>query len=690
MPRFVLLLTLGALLVTTPALASDDDPYLWLEEVEGEKALEWVEERSARDTAELEAIPEFDEIHQELLEIYNSQDRIPYVSIQGPWVYNFWRDAEHVRGVWRRTFLDSYLSDDPVWETVIDVDALAEEEGENWVWKGAQGLGPDYRRYLVNLSRGGGDATVVREFDAVTKTWVEDGFRLPEAKSNVGWKDIDTVWVGTDFGEGSLTDSGYPRLVKLWKRGTPLEEAELVYAGEQTDVSVGAFTNRTDEGNYDLVYQTPEFFRGTYRMLLDGHLVKLDIPSDAQPRGFFEGQMMLSLRSDWEVEGATYPKGSLLSIDLDAFLAGSRDFDVIFEPSARVSLSGVSNTRSRLLLVTLDNVRSRLYELTYDDGVWTRDEVDLPGMGSVGLAATSDQHDHYFLTYTDPLTPSSLYLKRPDAEPEKVKSTPEYFDATGMDVVQYEAESADGTMIPYFVMTPKGFEADGQNPTLLYGYGGFEVSMLPRYSAATGKAWVERGGVYVLANIRGGGEFGPRWHQAALRENRQRAYDDFIAVAEDLIDRNITSREHLGIAGGSNGGLLVGAVMVQRPELFEAVVCQVPLLDMKRYHKLLAGASWMAEYGNPDTDDWEYMKEWSPYQNVEEDVDYPRALFYTSTRDDRVHPGHARKMVKKMSDMGHDVLYYENTEGGHGMAANQNQRAYMWALTYAYLFDMLR
>ncbi|HKK71669.1 MAG TPA: prolyl oligopeptidase family serine peptidase [Candidatus Krumholzibacteria bacterium] len=690
MPRFVLLLTLGALLVTTPALASDDDPYLWLEEVEGEKALEWVEERSAEDTAELEAIPEFDEIHQELLEIYNSQDRIPYVSIQGPWLYNFWRDAEHVRGVWRRTFLDSYLSDEPVWETVIDVDALAEEEGENWVWKGAQGLGPDYRRYLVNLSRGGGDATVVREFDAATRTWVEDGFQLPEAKSNVGWKDIDTVWVGTDFGEGSLTDSGYPRLVKLWERGTPLEEAELVYAGEQTDVSVGAFTNRTDQGDYDLVYQTPEFFRGTYRMLLDGHLVKLDIPSDAQPRGFFEGQMMLSLRSDWEVDGTTYPKGALLSIDLDAFLAGGRDFDVIFEPSERVSLSGVSNTRSRLLLVTLDNVRSRLYELTYDDGAWTRDEVELPGMGSVGLAATSDQHDHYFLTYTDPLTPSSLYLKRPGAEPEKVKSTPEYFDASGMDVVQYEAESADGTMIPYFVMTPKGFEADGQNPTLLYGYGGFEVSMLPRYSAATGKAWVERGGVYVIANIRGGGEFGPRWHQAALRENRQRAYDDFIAVAEDLIDRDITSREHLGIAGGSNGGLLVGAVMVQRPELFEAVVCQVPLLDMKRYHQLLAGASWMAEYGNPDTDDWKYMKEWSPYQNVEEDADYPRALFYTSTRDDRVHPGHARKMVKKMTDMGHDVLYYENTEGGHGMAANQNQRAYMWALTYAYLFDMLR
>lgn len=690
MLRRILLLTLATLWVASPALASDDDPYLWLEEVEGEKALEWVEAKSARDTEEIEAHPSFEPIHEELLGIYNSSDRIPYVSmVDENRLYNFWQDAEHKRGVWRRTTLASYTSDDPQWEVVIDVDALAEAEGENWVWKGAQGLYPDYDRYLVRLSRGGGDAVVVREFDAKSKTWVEGGFELPEAKSQLGWKDRDTVWVGTDFGEGSLTDSGYPRIVKEWKRGTELSQATTVFEGEQTDVSVGGYTAHTPEGDYHLVYQTPEFFKGTYRMFRDGELVTIDIPVDAQPQGFFRGQMMVSLRTDWTVGGNTYPADALLAIGIDDFFDGSRDFEVLFQPEDRVSLAGSTSTQDILLLATLDNVRSRVYEMRRENGAWKRTEVTLPGIGSVGLAATSDFSNTYMLTYTDMLTPSSLYVKAPGETPEQIKTTPAYFDATGMEVAQYEAKSADGTMIPYFVMMPKGFEANGQNPTLLYGYGGFEVSMLPRYSAAQGKAWVERGGVYVLANIRGGGEFGPKWHQAALQENRQRCYDDFIAIAEDLIDRDITSSDHLGIAGGSNGGLLVGAVMVQRPDLFEAVVCQVPLLDMKRYHKLLAGASWMAEYGDPDTDDWEFMKEWSPYQNVDADADYPKALFYTSTRDDRVHPGHARKMVAKLEGLGKPVYYYENTEGGHGMAANQNQRAYMWALTYAYLWDML-
>jgi len=691
MHRLLLLTIIAMTLLSAAALAADDkDPYLWLEEVEGKKALEWVKERSARDTAELEAVPEFEPIHQELLEIYNSSDRIPFVSMQGAWVYNFWRDAEHVRGIWRRTFLDSYLSDQPVWETVIDVDALAEAEGENWVWGGASGLAPDYRRYLVSLSRGGGDATVVREFDAVAKRWVDDGFVLPEAKSSVSWKDHDTVWIGTDFGEGTLTDSGYPRLVKQWRRGEPLDHARLVYAGEQTDVSVGAYTMHSPEGEYHLVYRSPAFFRGEYFLQLGDRLVKLDIPVDAQPQGVFKNQLMVSLRTDWTVADATYPQDALLAMDLDRFLAGHRDFEVLFTPEERVSLGGTTSTRNLLLMSTLDNVRSRLYELTFKDGQWDRREVTLPGLGSVGLGATSDDHDTYFLTYTDLLTPSSLYIKRPDQDPERVKTTPAFFDAEGMTVAQHEARSADGTMVPYFVIMPRGFEADGKNPTLLYGYGGFEVSMRPSYQGSTGKAWVERGGVYVLANIRGGGEFGPKWHQAALQSNRQRAFDDFIAIAEDLIARGITSSEHLGIAGGSNGGLLVGACMVQRPELFEAVVCQVPLLDMKRYNKLLAGASWMAEYGNPDTDDWAFIKQWSPYHNVQKGVDYPKAFFGTSTRDDRVHPGHARKMVKLLTDLKQPVYYYENTEGGHGMASNQNQRAYMWALTYAYLWKMLR
>ncbi len=400
--------------------------------------------------------------------------------------------------------------------------------------------------------------------------------------------------------------------------------------------------------------------------------------------------MLLSLRTDWTVGGKTYPQDALLAIDLDRFLAGERDFAVLFQPEERVALDGVSTTLNHLLLTTLDNVRGRLYRLTPGADGWSREEIPLPGLGSVGVGSTSEVDDTFFFTYNDFLTPSSLYLVRPGASPQPIKNTPAFFDAAGMKVDQYEATSKDGTKIPYFVFMPKGFTASGQNPTLLYGYGGFEQTMNPSYSAGTGKAWVGRGGVYVLANIRGGGEFGPKWHQAAMQEKHQNAFDDFIAVAEDLIARKITSPAHLGIVGGSNGGLLVGACFVQRPELFGAVVCQVPLLDMQRYNKLLAGASWMAEYGNPDTDDWQFMKTWSPYHNLDPKKDYPKVFFYTSTRDDRVHPGHARKMVAKMTDMKKPVYYYENTEGGHGMAANLGQRAYMWALTYAYLWKMLR
>jgi prolyl oligopeptidase len=684
-----LVLTIIILLVATTVFAGDKDPYLWLEEVEGEKALEWVIQRSAEDTAEIEAVPEFAAIHEQLLDIFNSSDRIPYPSVRGAWIYNFWQDEVHVRGIWRRTSRDQYLTESPAWETVVDVDALAETEGENWVWKGASGLAPDYTRFMITLSRGGGDASVRREFDATAKAFVEDGFYVPEAKARVSWRDENTLWIGTDFGEGSLTKSGYPRLVKVWERGTPLESAVTIFEGSVDDVSVGAYSMHTPEGRYDLVSKTPEFFRGTTYMVLGERLVKLDIPEDAELQGIFKEQMLVSLRTDWTVGGTTYLQDALLAINVDRFLAGERDFSVLFQPEERVALGYVSNTKNHLLVTTLDNVRSRLYKYTLTGEDWPREEITLPGIGSAGVSGASDEDDIFYITYTDFLTPSGLYIVQEGEGPKRIKSTPEFFDADGMKVDQYEATSADGTKIPYFIVMPKGFQANGTYPTMLYGYGGFEISMRPRYSGATGSAWAERGGVYVLANIRGGGEFGPKWHQAAMQEKHQNAFDDFIAVAENLIERKITSPEHLGIVGGSNGGLLVGACFIQRPELFNAVVCQVPLLDMKRYNKLLAGASWMAEYGNPDTDDWAYMKSWSPYHNLDEKKDYPKVLFYTSTRDDRVHPAHARKMVRKMTDMEKPVYYYENTEGGHGVAANLNQRAYMWALTYAYLWKML-
>lgn len=684
-----LALTCLFLLFATVSVANDVDPYLWLEDVEGDSALAWVKDRSAKDTAQIEAVPVFKPIREKLLEIFNSSDRIPDPEVRGAWIYNFWQDKDHVRGIWRRTTRAEYIKDKPNWETVIDLDQLAAAENENWVWKGAVGLEPDHTHFMVNLSRGGGDAVVVREFDGKTKTFVKDGFTLPEAKSDIGWRDENSLWVGTDFGDGSLTKSGYPRFAKLWKRGTPLSSATMVHEVPADFVGLEAFSILTPEGRYDLVSETPEFFRGTTYIIRDNKNVKLEIPEDARLRGIFKKQMLVSLRTDWNVGGKTYPADALLAIDLEKFLAGGRDFSVLFTPKDRVALSGVATSQNRVVVSTLDNVKSRIYEHTLDKGKWSQKEVTLPGLGSAFVTGTTDLDDVYFVSYTDFLTPSSLYLLEPGKKLKQVKTTPEFFKTAGMTVDQYEAVSKDGTKIPYFIFMPKGYRANGKNPTLLYGYGGFEISMRPNYSGSVGSAWVERGGVYVLANIRGGGEFGPKWHEAAMKEKHQNAFDDFIAVAEDLIKRKVTSTEHLGIQGGSNGGLLVGASFVQRPDLFKAVVCQVPLLDMKRYNKLLAGNSWMAEYGNPDTEDWSYMEKWSPYQNLDANTTYPKVFFATSTRDDRVHPGHARKMVKKMTDMDKPVYYYENTEGGHGAAANQNQRAYLWALTYSYLWMML-
>jgi prolyl oligopeptidase len=691
MRHLISIAVLITLFAATVCVAADEDPYIWMEEVENEKALAWAKERSDADTSAIEETPEFAEIHARLLEIYNSRDRIPAPAIRGAWVYNFWRDADHVRGVWRRTFLDEYIKDEPAWEIVLDLDALAEAEGENWVWDDADCLEPEYRRCMIGLSRGGADAAVEREFDTVAKEFVSDGFVLPEARNWIGWRDENTLWVGTNFGEGSLTSSGYPRISKKWKRGTPIEEATTVFEGSVDDVGVNTSSDHTPEGRYDIVNLTPEFYRGTSYLKLGGRLVKINIPEDADMEGFFKDQMLFSLRTDWEVGGTTYPQGALLAIDLDDFLEGTRDFDVLFEPEERVSLGRrIGSTGDYLLYTTLDNVRGRLYRLSFKDESWTKDEIELPGIGTISIGSTSDVDDSFFFTYTDFVTPSSLYLVGNDGKAKKVKSSPAWFDASGMEVVQYEATSKDGTKIPYFVFMPKGFEATGANPTLLTGYGGFEVPRVPRYSGVVGTGWVARGGVYVLANIRGGGEFGPKWHRAAVKEKHQNNFDDFNAVAEDLIERKITSPKHLGIMGGSQGGLLVGGSFVQRPDLYNAVVCAVPLFDMKRYNKLLAGASWMGEYGNPDTDDWDYMKLWSPYQNLEKKADYPEVFFWTNTRDDRVHPAHARKAVARMSKMGHKVYYYENTEGGHASGANLNQRAYTDALSYSYLWMKLR
>jgi prolyl oligopeptidase len=466
----------------------------------------------------------------------------------------------------------------------------------------------------------------------------------------------------------------------------------MVFEGQSTDLAVEGSTLRDipESRRYHFVTRAQAFYKAETFLYLDGRLVKLDLPPDISLKGLFKDHLLLMLRSDWVTGGKTYAQGALISIGLDAFLGGSRAFETLFEPSERVSFGAVASTGKRLMLLTMDNVTSRLYSLTHGKDGWSRNEVALPGMGNVGLNAIDRERDLVTYTYTDFLTPPSLYLDDAGAI-GLLKSTPKFFDTAGAKVQQLEATSRDGTRIPYFLVTPKGFVADGKAPALLYGYGGFEVSQLPRYSAATGAAWIERGGVYVVANIRGGGEFGPKWHQAAKGHARMKNFEDFIAVAEDLQARKTSSREHLGIMGGSQGGLLVGATFTLRPDLFRAVVAQVPLADMKRYHKLLAGASWMAEYGDPDRpEDWAVIKTYSPYQRLMKEAKYPEVFFWTTTRDDRVHPAHARKMVAKMQSMGHAVLYFENMEGGHGSGTTSLQQAQVLALQFAYLWQMLR
>jgi prolyl oligopeptidase len=671
-------------------LDTSDDPYLWLEDVTGERSLSWVRQHNAATLRELGA-GDFQTLRQRLLAIFDSKERIPYVDKHGSWYYNFWRDASHRRGLWRRTTLEEYKKADPAWETVLDLDELARAEDENWVWKGSDVLRPTCDRALIFLSRGGADAVVVREFDLNTKQFISDGFFLPEAKTDATWRNRDALYVGTDFGPGSLTRSGYPRIVKEWRRHSLLEEASVVFEGNPEDVSVSAEVAHDHGRIYEFVSRRRAFFANDIYLRRGDEWVKIDKPDDARLDTFAD-QLLLRLRSDWSLEGKTYPAGSLLAVDLEAYLKGDRDFAVLFEPTEHKFLANLSATKDFLILNELENVRNKVSVMKRNAGHWTRESLETPGFGSIGIRGIDpDESDGYFLTVTDFLTPSSLYFgTMGQTRKEKLKSLPAFFTADGLQVSQHEAISKDGSKIFYFEVSRKSLRLDGKNPTLLYGYGGFGVSLLPNYTPSVGAAWLQRGGVYVVANIRGGHEFGPKWHYAARKENRQRAYDDFIAVAEDLIARKVTSPKHIGIQGGSNGGLLMGVMLTQRPDLFKAVVCQMPLLDMKRFHKLLAGASWVDEYGDPEKpEDWSYISRYSPYQNLVQDQKYPRVLFMTSTRDDRVHPGHARKMFAKMKDQGHDVLYFENIEGGHGGAADNQQAAHMAALGYTFLIKEL-
>ncbi len=695
-----LLPLLLALLMTT-ALAKTstaDDPYQWLEEVTGERALAWARARNAEAEQEFGADPRYEPLRQRLLQIVNSRDRIPQVTRMGEHYYNFWRDAANPRGLWRRTTLDEYRKRTPAWEIVLDLDALASSEDENWVWKGADCLRPEspeqpYRHCLLSLSRGGADAAVEREFDLIDKRFVADGFMLPEAKSRTDWLDADTLWVATDFGAGSLTSSGYARIVKRWKRGTPLNEAQTIYEQPASEVLALGLSERESGARRDWVLRVISTRNVQWQRWHGGKLVALAAPTDAEVF-FFKDQLLLRLRTAWTPAKREFGSGAVIAIRLADFDAGRRDFAIVYEPGPRRALQTLATTRSAVLLGELDNVRSRWHEATFDGKRWSSRALPLPDHSQVSLAGTYWASDEFMLTLQDFATPSTLYLGRIGARRwqdfEVLKTLPAFFDASGIESRQFEATSRDGTRIPYFAVLRKDTKLDGANTALLYGYGGFEVSQLPWYSGVFGKGWLEPGGVFLLANIRGGGEFGPNWHLQARREGRQKTFDDFIAVAEDAIVRGITSPQHLGIMGGSQGGLLVTGTMAQRPELFGAVVAQVPLTDMLRFHKLLAGASWIGEYGDPDkAEERAFIARYSPYQNLRKEVKYPRIFLTTSTRDDRVHPGHARKMAARMSALNHDVLYFENIEGGHGAAANNEQAARMWAQTFTFLWRQL-
>ena len=679
--------------IATFAADGTEDPYLWLEDIHGAAALDWVDKANTGALKLLKSDPAYQKDYDAILAILDANDRIPMGQLHGDWVFNFWQDPAHVRGIWRRTTVQSYETPAPQWETLLDVDKLAADEDKSWVFKSAN-CSPDLSRCLISLSAGGGDTVVLREFDPEAKRFVEEGFALGEAKAEAVYVDANTILFSTDFGAGTLTHSGYPRIVKLWRRGEKLDDAKIVFEGKPEDViaSPGAFHG--PEGSTAIVSRAVSYFETEYfTVTAEGGTVALPLPLSADVKEGLRGDLILTLRKDWTPEGqATIKQGALIAFPLKEFLATGKlpRLSVLYTPGPRASVDHVRASRDAVYATIFENVTGSVHAFRANPatGAWDDTRLDLPAGGSPGIASANDFGAEAYFTYQGFLTPTTLFAANGAVGPAPIKSLPARFDAAPYATAQYEATSKDGTKIPYFVVRAR--DAKGPSPMLLYGYGGFEISQTPFYWSSAGALWLPKGGAYAVANIRGGGEFGPAWHEAALKSNRQRAFDDFIAVAEDMIKRKLTTPKQLGIMGGSNGGLLVGTVAVERPDLFGAVVCQVPLLDMLRFPKLGAGASWVGEYGDPENPaERAAILAYSPYQNVKRGAKYPPIFFVTATSDDRVTPVHARKMAAKMEAQGHDVLFYENTEGGHAAAANHAQQAEMNALGFVYLAQKL-
>jgi prolyl oligopeptidase len=678
----------------SPEAVKARDEFVWLEEVESPRALAWVAEQNARSQAVLEGDPRYARFREEAVAIFTSEARIPVPVFRAGGIDNFWQDKTNPKGLWRRTTLDSYRTDTPRWETLLDVGALARAEGRNWVWKGANCLPPDRRYCLVSLSNGGQDAVEVREFDTRNKVFRADGFRIPEGKHRLTWVDADTLAVATDFGGGTLTESGYPYVVKLLTRGQTLDAATEIFRGSAEDGGYGVFpsTLRDEAGRPlgILIGRPVDTFDAEYHLWAGGRTQRVPLPTKASFQEHVDGQVIFTLEEAW----GGFPQGALIAYDLAALTrdAAAAKAELIFAPDASQAIEGVTSTDERLIVHLLENVNGAIDVWDRVDGRWTAKRLALPQNATFSLGSAQHDGEKLFVGVQSFLEPTGLYLAdAATGSVEKLKSLPPQFDASRFTVDQFFATSRDGTRVPYFVVRPKDLAYDGTAPTLQFGYGGFQISKPPVYLPEVGKLWLENGGVYVIANIRGGGEFGPAWHQSVLREKRQGAFDDFHAVAEDLIRRKITSPEHLGIYGRSNGGVLTSVAMTQRPDLYEAVVIESPLIDMLRYHEMPAGASWIGEYGDPRVPaDAAFIARYSAYQALKPGRDYPEPYVTTNTRDDRVHPGHARKFAARMQALGYPVLYFEDTEGGHSYDSDPIKNAERWARHYVYLSRKLK
>ncbi|HTU12852.1 MAG TPA: prolyl oligopeptidase family serine peptidase [Allosphingosinicella sp.] len=678
------------------ATSEASDPFTFLEEIQGERALAWARNENTRTLGVLQGDARYQQMYDRALEILQARDRIPMVTFRPDGLYNFWQDADHVRGIVRRTTLASYRTDNPQWETVLDVDALATAEGKSWVYQGMNCLPPDERRCLVFLSDGGRDANFVREYDLRERRFVDGGFALPEGKQNVAWEDENTLLVARDWGPGTMTPSGYPFVIKRLRRGQTLDQAQEVWRGEATDVRVAPMVLRDPEGRVHAVgaYRGVDFFNSRSIVFRAGGHVTLPLPSRANLAGIVDGRMLATLDEPWDAgQGTRFAADSIVSWDLAEWTRDPLTArpTLVWAPGGRQTLNGITTTRGKLIVSILDNVRGRAFAMDYANGRWATREIALPRNATIGLAAASDQDDQAMFTVTDYLTPQTLYhYDGASGALEVLKTTPARFNAANHVVEQLEAVSRDGTRIPYFVVRPRNMRNDGSTPTILYGYGGFQVSQVPNYSGSMGRLWLEQGNAWVVANLRGGGEFGPEWHQTAQLANKQRTWDDYIAVAEDLVRRRITSPRRLGVMGGSQGGLLVGTAITQRPDLYNAAIIQVPLFDMLRYHTMGAGASWIGEYGDPRIPEQRaWIERYSPYQHLTPGRTYPTPFIHTSTADDRVHPGHGRKAAARLAQLGQPYFYYENMEGGHAAAANLRENARRVALEFVYMTKRL-